>query len=155
MDFLNSINPIAGLIDSVGDAIDKNVTSDEERLAIKKDIMAIQANVTNEMVKLEFEKVELEKIRLEHQRALFLAESKSDNILQSSTRPITMLTILGLLVSHWLGYSPPNLSEQTISSFIEIISIYTYVYAGGRTIEKTAKTIPFNWNKKDIKIKEL
>jgi hypothetical protein len=138
MALLDYINPFGKVIDSIGDAIDKNVTSDEERLTLKKEITALNNQITDKILEIELK-------RLEAQAAVLNTELKGESWLQRSWRPITMLCFVALIVSYWMGYSPPNLTQEDRGFIFEIIQWGLGGYIVSRGVEKTAK----NWKKKD------
>ena len=138
MALLDYINPFGKIIDSIGDAIDKNVTSDEERLTLKKEITALNNQITDKILEIELK-------RLEAQAAVLNTELKGESWLQRSWRPITMLCFVALIVSYWMGYSPPNLTQEDRGFIFEIIQWGLGGYIVSRGAEKTAK----NWKKKD------
>jgi len=138
MALLDYINPFGKVIDSIGDAIDKNVTSDEERLTLKKEITALNNQITDKILEIELK-------RLEAQAAVLNTELKGESWLQRSWRPITMLCFVALIVTYWMGYSPPNLTQEDRGFIFEIIQWGLGGYIVSRGVEKTAK----NWKKKD------
>jgi len=52
---------------------------------------------------------------------------------------------VALIVSYWMGYSPPNLTQEDRGFIFEIIQWGLGGYIVSRGVEKTAK----NWKKKD------
>ena len=51
-----------------------------------------------------------------------------------------MLWFALLLGLHWLGLTPENLSQETVSKVLEIIQMGVGAYIVGRTGEKMIKT---------------
>ena len=68
-------------------------------------------------------------------------EASGGSWLQTSWRPITMLSFLALLFLYWFGVAPENLPESTINKLFDLLQIGIGGYIGGRTIEKIAPTI--------------
>ena len=71
--------------------------------------------------------------------AVVLAEAKSDNWLVSSWRPITALVFVGLIVSRWLGWTAPGMSEAEYLEVYDIIKIMIGGYVISRGAEKGVK----------------
>ena len=67
------------------------------------------------------------------------SEGSSEHWLVAAWRPITMLTFLGLIVSWWFGYVPPNMSEALLIELFAIVKIGIGGYVVGRSIEKSTK----------------
>ena len=78
---------IGTVIDSVGNAIDKLVTSDAEKLQLHNELAKIQieAELREEELRLKYE----EEISKRHQ-----ADMLSDNWISKSIRPLTLIFIL-------------------------------------------------------------
>jgi hypothetical protein len=70
------------------------------------------------------------------QKEIIVAEAKGESWLQRNWRPLLMLWFAGLVGAHWLGYTAPNLSEQTILSLLGIVKIGVGGYIIGRSGEK-------------------
>ncbi len=127
------------VIDSVGDAIDKNVTSDEERLQKKNELQKLKNELS-----LEFEKmsVNLEK---EYTQRLAL-DMKSDNKLSKMVRPgsliylLLVVTVLALTDGNIVyGDYTFQIKKEYIDLFqILLVSVFTF-YFGSRGAEKIMK----------------
>jgi hypothetical protein len=52
-----------------------------------------------------------------------------------------MLGFFGLLASYWLGYSPPNLSQETLGNLFDLLKIGIGGYVVGRSAEKVAPQV--------------
>jgi len=50
-----------------------------------------------------------------------------------------MLVFVGLVVAHWLGFTAPNISEQTVSDLLAIVQVGLGGYVIGRSGEKIVK----------------
>ena len=68
-------------------------------------------------------------------------EAGSGNWLAASWRPITMLTFVALIVSRWLGWSAPNLTEAEVLSLWDIVELGLGGYVVGRSVEKIVPSI--------------
>jgi hypothetical protein len=122
---------IAALIQSVAapvlSIIDKSVPDKDQANQLK---VQIQQEMMNFDAKV-----------LESQTAAIVAEAKGDSSLQRNWRPITMLTFTGLIVAHWLGFTPENLPESEVAALLDIVKIGLGGYVFGRSAEKVAA----NW----------
>lgn len=70
---------------------------------------------------------------------IIIAEASGEGALQRNWRPITMLTFVGLVVAHWLGFTAENLSEAQIMALLDIVKVGIGGYVVGRTVEKAVK----------------
>jgi hypothetical protein len=122
------LGKIGDLLGRVIGVVDDVVTSDEERLALKAPLMAIQAEVLTAFIEAEGRLVEAQSRVVE-------AEAKSEHWLTSSWRPITMLTFLALIV--WGQFGGPPVPEQ----MWPLLNLGLGGYVVGRSLEKTAPSI--------------
>jgi hypothetical protein len=76
---------------------------------------------------------------------IIIAEASGEGILQRNWRPITMLTFVGLIVAHWLGFTAENLTEVQIMGLLDIVKLGIGGYVLGRSAEKIAD----NYKKKE------
>ena len=51
-----------------------------------------------------------------------------------------MLTFVGLIVAHWLGFTAENLSEGQVLALLGIVKVGLGGYVVGRSVEKGIKT---------------
>lgn len=72
-------------------------------------------------------------------------EAKSEHWVAATWRPITMLIFVGLVVSYWFGYTPPNITNEILNELFSIIKIGLGGYIVGRSAEKVVKV----WKEKD------
>ena len=49
-----------------------------------------------------------------------------------------MLTFVGLIVAHWLGFTPDNLPSEQVMALLDIVKIGLGGYVVGRSAEKVA-----------------
>lgn len=78
---------------------------------------------------------------LDSQTKIIVAEANGESWMQRNWRPTTMLTFTGLIVAHWLGFTPENLPEEQVMALLDIVKIGLAGYVVGRSAEKVAK----NW----------
>tara|TARA_Y100000310_G_C20066403_1_gene527337 strand:+ start:21 stop:407 length:387 start_codon:yes stop_codon:yes gene_type:complete len=67
---------------------------------------------------------------------IVLAEARGDGFIQKNWRPLTMLVFLGMVVSYWFGYTPPNATPELVSELFVLIKIGLGGYVVGRSAEK-------------------
>lgn len=70
---------------------------------------------------------------------IITAEAQGESWLQRNWRPTVMLTLTGLVVAHWLGWTAPNLPEDQVLMLLEIVKIGLGGYVVGRSVEKAVK----------------
>lgn len=120
---------IAALIPAVttllNKAIDKAVP--DKTLAEK-----MKADLTLQVLQLNAEE-------LKQASSIILAEVQGESWLQRNWRPLTAVTFTGLVVAHWLGWTAPNLTQETINSLLDIIQVMIGGYVVGRSGEKIVK----------------
>lgn len=78
---------------------------------------------------------------------VIISEATGESWLQRNWRPITMLWLMGLISSYWLGFTPINLTPEAIDGLFLLVQIGLGGYVTGRSIEKVAKTIAPTFNK--------
>jgi len=131
--------PFDAIINSVGDAIDKNVTSDEEKLILRNELVKIQASSALELKKLEAQADK--ELTTRH-----AADMQSDDIWSKRIRPMSLAFLL--LVVSVLSVTDGNLSwnehEFTIGAgYIDLFQTLLLTsfsfYFGGRSMEKIYK----------------
>lgn len=113
------------LVEEVGEAIDRNVTSDEERLKLKVELDKIHNDYEGELTK-----------RLQ-------ADAQSDSWLSKNVRPLTLITLLFLflLFSTLDAFKVIVISQQYIDLLGEMSLTALAFYFGSRGVEKITKTI--------------
>lgn len=116
------------LTDSIGNVVDKFITTDDEKLKAKKELGDMVLSKLNGLAAIQGEvlKVELQ-----------------GNWLQRSWRPILMLVFGALLVMKWLGYTD-TVDLQVELALMEIIKFSLGGYVIGRSTEKIAKELTTN-----------
>lgn len=76
---------------------------------------------------------------LKQQANVIMSEATGESWLQRNWRPLSMLTFVGLVVAHWLGYTAPNLSEDQVLALLGIVKVGLGGYVVGRSGEKIMK----------------
>ena len=92
-------------------------------------------------VQIQSELINFDTKALERSADVIIAEAQGGSWIQRSWRPITMLTFTGLIVAHWLGFTPENLPKEQVMALLDIVKIGLGGYVIGRSAEKVAK----NW----------
>lgn len=129
---MNLFRVLGDLFKPAVELVDNLHTSDEERLQAKNVILTTQAQLLGQTF-------EYENRQLEARSRIIEAEAKSDNLLTSAWRPITMLTFLTLVVTYWFGYTPEGLSEERVADVFELIKWGLGGYVVGRSGEKIVR----------------
>lgn len=125
----------SNLVDSVGDAIDKNITSDEEReaikLSIRQEVNSLEKKIIDAGIKKERELTQRHK-----------SDIISDNILSKNIRPaiLIFLTISDIFLAvtsiFFLDLDKIELVKPWITLLTSMtVSAYSF-YFGGRSVEK-------------------
>ena len=122
--------PIIGdIVKGASEIIDGLHTSDEERLAAKGKLAALQIRMNEQALRHEAE-------LLRETSKNIRAEVASGTWLGANWRPIVMLVFAGLLVAHWLGLTAENLGEAEIVGLLDIVKLGLGGYVIGRSAEK-------------------
>ena len=130
--FTGSVDKI---VDSVGNAIDKLVTSDEEKLILKNELAKIQleAKAKSGELELEFDK----QITQRHS-----SDMQSDSWLSKNIRPMTLIFIL---VMYSLLSISSGFDFKVTESYITLLGQWGMLimsfYFGSRGLEKIATII--------------
>lgn len=137
------VDSASGLAEKIGEAFDKTFTSEEERMAMRNDLVT----ETGKLV------TELNKMRQE----IIIAEA-TGTPLQRNWRPITMLVFVGIIVCIWVLFPIINLfaksvdlavlisSLQESTRFWDVIELGLGGYVIGRSVEKVADSVGKNMN---------
>ncbi|HEY9122845.1 MAG TPA: hypothetical protein VIO15_00795 [Bacteroidales bacterium] len=126
MSILNTITSGAtGLIKAVGEAIDRNVTNQGEKLALYN---------------------ELQKILNENEKELtarHAADMASDSWLSKNVRPLTLITLLllYLLFALFDAINAVHIAKAYIDMLEELTMLVMAFYFGSRGIEKVSRNI--------------
>lgn len=131
---------VGTVIDSVGNAIDKLVTSEAEKLQLHNELAKIQveAELREEELRLKYE----EEISKRHQ-----ADMLSDNWISKSIRPLTLIFIL---VMYSLLSISSGFNFQVTEAYVKLLGEWGMLimsfYFGGRTVEKVSQIVKGNKN---------
>lgn len=120
------IQLITALLPTLGRIIDKAVPDKDLAQKIKAEANEQLINQRN----TEFESA----------AKIVLAEAQGSWI-KGNWRPITMLTFVGLIVAHWLGFTPDNLSEAEVLELMQLVQIGLGGYVAGRSLEKISENL--------------
>jgi hypothetical protein len=129
---------ISGLVDSVGDAIAKNVTSDKERLALQNELKEIaskaQAEGNRHIEAMEAQPTE------RHAN-----DMKSDSWLSKNVRPMALifLTLSVVLLAFLTSFKAddlPNL-DTWVDLFTGLLMMVYGFYFGSRGLEKVVSIL--------------
>ena len=115
----------APLLKGLFGAIDKVVEDKDEAARIKG---ALQEMVLTGQMK-----------EIEEAASIIRAEASGDSWLQRSWRPMVMLAFVGLIITRWMGYATPGMSEAEYLSVYELIKLGLGGYVVGRSVEKGIK----------------
>lgn len=124
------IELIGGIFKPAAELVDELHTSDEERLKHKERLLEVQAIAMQTVFEYETE-------TLTARAEIVNTEAGSQHWLTAIWRPVTMLTMLSLVVGDALGWLPNPLSQD--AWFLLEIGLGGYVV--GRSGEKIARTI--------------
>jgi len=120
---------IAALIPAItsllGTAIDKAVPDRDAAEKLKADVTLAVLKQNNS--------------ELEGAVKIITAEAQGESWLQRNWRPLLMLWFAGLVGAHWLGFTAPNLSDDIVSSLLDIVQVGVGGYVLGRSAEKVTK----------------
>ena len=137
MSFITDIfsNSVGAVVDSVGSAIDKLVTSDAEKLALKNELIKIQTDA-----KLKEQEIDI-KYAVEATKRQS-NDMQSDSWLSKNIRPMTLIFILVMysLLSISSGFKF-EVTESYVSLLGEWGMLIMSFYFSGRTIEKVSSII--------------
>ena len=121
---------IAGIFKPAAELIDELHTSEDERLTAKGHLLDVQAAAMQRVF-------DYEKSTLEAQANIVSSEASSEHWLTATWRPITMLTMLTLVVGDAMLWLPNPLSEDAFS----LLQIGLGGYVVGRSAEKIIKVV--------------
>lgn len=122
---LNWLPVIGKIVGGVTDIIDQKV--EDKDLANQ-----LKAELSKQAMSMDMSE-------LDAQKSIIVAEAESGNVLTSSWRPLTMLCLVGCVMAHWLGFTPPNLPNEQVLALLDIVQVGLGGYVIGRSAEKVAK----------------
>jgi hypothetical protein len=121
---------IAGIFKPAAQLVDELHTSTEEKLQAKGHLLDVQAAAMDKVFDYEAK-------ALAGQQAIVQAEAQAEHWLVATWRPITMLTLLLLVVGDSLGFLPNSLNAEAWV----LLQVGLGGYVIGRSGEKIAKVI--------------
>ena len=131
---MNILEFISGIFKPFVDLVDNVHTSSEEKLQLKNEL----TKLTNEVnIKL----IELEGKLIEAQAKVLTAEVQGASWLQQNWRPLTMVAFVMLIITTWLGFSAPGLTEAMNLKLLDIVQLGLGGYVIGRSVEKVADSL--------------
>jgi hypothetical protein len=116
---------IPALAGVIGKSIDKAVPDKDQAEQLKAQITLAAMNEG--------------RAELEGAVKIITAEAQGESWLQRNWRPTVMLTLTGLVVAHWLGWTAPNLPEDQVLMLLDIVKIGLGGYVVGRSAEKVVR----------------
>lgn len=130
--FTGSVNKV---VDSVGNAIDNLITSDEEKLSLKNELAKIQIEAQNRKDELD----------LKYQEQLTQRQQNdmtSDSWLSKNIRPLTLIFIL---VMYSLLSISSGFKFEVTESYVKLLGEWGMLimsfYFGGRSLEKITSLV--------------
>ncbi len=152
MSFFNAItglfsNATAKIVDSIGNAIDKNLTTDHERLQMELELQKVMADLQKEVMFAS--KVEQEEITKRLQ-----ADMAGDSWLPKNIRPLALIfvTVAVMLLSFLTIFD--ELTQAQVNALDAWVGLWTAVlltiygfYFGSRGLEKIASAVSEKFGK--------
>ena len=139
---------VGDVVTSVGDAIDKVVTSDEERLTLRNELKRIELEYKD---KKEEREKQLDLDADEQATVRLQADMSSDNKWSKNIRPVSFAFSLGMFTL--LTFTDGNVMEFTVKE--AYINIWMYIllimigfYFSSRGLEKISDIISKIWTRK-------
>lgn len=124
------IDGLSRIFDSIGEAIDRNVTTDAERLELRLQSERLRIQLAEQLLSAEVE-------MMSKRASIIESEAKGESWLQRSWRPITALTFLCLIVLHHLGLLDIAITDQ----MWDLLQVMIGGYVISRGIEKAAPAV--------------
>ena len=128
------------IVDSVGNAIDKNMTTDHERMQMQNELEKIRLQAKLDAAKLE---AEAESKMDEEVTKRWQADMQGDDPAAKKVRPYSLVYMLFLMTVIVLGDSIQLLQFEVKDSYISLVEtlLVTMVvaYFGSRGIEKVSQ----------------
>ena len=132
MSVFDILSPVSDIIETAGEAIDRNVTSDEERLKARNELRQIEAKLTGKYQ--DFMTAQQQQLTDRHR-----SDMQSDSRFAKRVRPATLVCLLLAVVV--LAVTDGNIDGFTVrQSWIDLLetlaSAAFVFYFGGRSAEK-------------------
>jgi len=129
---------VSNIIKPVGKIIDDLHTSDEEKMQLRKQIMAVENEFQAKILSYESK-------LMEAQSSIVQAEANGQSWIQRNWRPVTMLTFLVLVVLDSFGLLVTPLENEAWT----LLQIGLGGYVAGRSIEKVVPALVASRKKND------
>lgn len=127
--------PFKGIIDAIGSLIDKNSTTEEERLAARAQLAIIQLEADKAMAAADVQFAEL-------QSRVIIAETQSESWMTANWRPLTMLSFVAVVLYTFIGGPLFGLKALTVPPDLwDVIKLGLTGYVVGRSAEKVLPDI--------------
>jgi hypothetical protein len=128
------IDLVAGIFKPAADLIDNLHTSEHERLQMRAELLTLQAAAMDSML-------DYEKSTLQARAGIVQAEAQSEHWVTATWRPITMLTLLGLVVLDSFGLLTMAAGTPLKEDAWLLLQIGLGGYVVGRSGEKIVETL--------------
>lgn len=119
-----------GLFEPLTKIVDEMHTSTEEKGQLRNALAAMQHELTGKLIEYKVQIVEA-------QKAILVAEANGHSWLQRNWRPLTMLTMVAMVVADTMGWAENRLSDGAWL----VIQIGLGGYVVGRSVEKIAPSV--------------
>jgi len=129
---------LGGIIDPIFKGIDSLSTSDEEKGAIKIELVKLENAIKSEMLELEGKRMELEGQLIQAKSAVIIAETKSQSWITRNWRPIVMLTFATEIVLISTGKMDVASLQAIPEQMWSLLTLGIGGYMTLRSVEKIA-----------------
>ena len=130
---------IGAMVDPIFKGIDSISTSEEEKGAIRIELMKLENVVTAKMLDLEESRMELEGKLVQAQSAVIIAEAQSQSWIARNWRPMVMLTFCAEIVLISTGWMDV---ESLVAVPEELWGLLTLGIGGYMTLRSVEKIAP-------------
>ena len=124
-----SLTAITGLVTGVSTAVAKII----DKLVPDPDLNAKIKAATNSEI------MQVVSAQMQGAIQIIMAEASGESWLQRNWRPLLMLWFAGLVGAHWMGFTPANLTQETVDHLLTIVQIGIGGYVVGRSAEKVMR----------------
>jgi len=126
---------IAALVPAIAGIIGRVV---DKAIPDKSQAEKLKAELTTQVLQLNADE-------MKSATSIILAEVKGDSWLQRNWRPGLMVWFAGLVGAYWFGFTPDNLTPESIDHLFRLVQIGVGGYVVGRSGEKIVK----EWKRND------
>jgi len=121
------LNLFLSLSQSISSLLDQFIEDKDLRLRLQSELQSLLLQQQNQLLKAK--------------ENIIVAEAKSESWLTRSWRPITMLTLVSIMVADWLGFTAPHIPPEIRLKLLDIIHFGLGGYIVGRSLEKTLPSL--------------